>query len=172
MAALRRASSVPDSVLDFLVWHHLGTMTKERSGLASLYRNHFSSELSPTNLALLLQSYVSRREVSLTRASLKIPVLNIVGEQSPHVEATISLNMKVDPANSTWMKINDAGMVLDEQPEKVAEAVSLFLQGLGHTLKVQRSKSANVRPSKLQLKGKNVTADQNYDNIYCIKFRL
>ena len=154
MAALRRANSVPDSVLDFLIWHHLGAVTKGRSGLASLYRSHFS-ELRPTNLALLLEAYVTRREVSVSRASLKIPVLNIVGEQSPHVEATIGLNMKVDPANSTWMKITDAGMVLEEQPEKVAEAVSLFLQGLGHTLNVHRSKSATVRPSKLELKGKS-----------------
>ena len=98
--------------------------------------------------------------------------LNMVGEFSPHVDLTVDFNGRLDPEKCTWMKINDAGMVLDEKPEKVAEAVSLFLQGLGHTLKVQRSKSANVRPSKLQLKGKNVTADQNYDNIYCIKFRL
>jgi hypothetical protein len=32
------------------------------------------------------------------------------------------------------MKIQDAGMILEEQPAKVAEAVKLFLQGLGHTV--------------------------------------
>jgi len=32
------------------------------------------------------------------------------------------------------MKIQDAGMILEEQPGKVSEAVKLFLQGLGHTI--------------------------------------
>ena len=44
-------------------------------------------------------------------------------------------------------------MVLEEQPEKVAEAICYFLQGLGYTLKILRSRSATVRPSKLELKG-------------------
>jgi hypothetical protein len=32
------------------------------------------------------------------------------------------------------MKIQDAGMILEEQPAKVAEAVKLFLQGARHYL--------------------------------------
>ena len=86
---------------------------------------------------------------------LNVPVLNIVGEQSSHVDGTITFNMRVNPALCTWMKISDAGMLLEEQPEKVAEAVGLFLQGLGYTLRMGRSRSATVRPNKLplQIKG-------------------
>jgi len=157
ISALRRANSVPESVVDFLIWHHLGNSAKDREsknfGVISLYRSYFSTETNPSNLSLLLHSYANRKELSLSRASIKMPVLNIVGESSPHVDATINMNMKVDPAKSTWMKINNAGMVLEEQPEKVAEAMILFLQGLGYTLKIMRSKSATVRPTKLELKG-------------------
>ena len=67
-----------------------------------------------------------------------MPVLNIVGDHSPHVEATVTLNGRLEPALTTWMKIGDAGMVLEEQPQKVAEALVLFLQGLGHTLTLAR----------------------------------
>ena len=161
ISSLRRANTVPESVLDFLIWHHLGNSAKDREsknfGLVSLYKSYFTTEINPTNLSLLLQSYANRKELNLTRASIKMPVLNIVGESSPHVDATINMNMKVDPAKSTWMKISNAGMVLEEQPEKVAEAIILFLQGLGYTLKIMRSKSATVRPTKLELKGNLTT---------------
>jgi len=87
--------------------------------------------------------------------SLQMPVLNIVGDHSPHVEATVTLNGRLDPAKCTWMKIGEAGMVLEEQPNKVAEAIRLFIQGLGHTLKTSnafpRSQSACATPTKLTL---------------------
>ena len=35
----------------------------------------------------------------------------------------------------TWMKIQDSGMIIEEQPTKVVEAMKLFLQGLGYNLK-------------------------------------
>jgi len=43
------------------------------------------------------------------------------------------------------MKIQDAGMILEEQPTKVAEAVKLFLQGLGHTA-VLLKKTTGINP--------------------------
>ena len=51
------------------------------------------------------------------------------------MDATVVLNGKLDPAKCSWMKIRKAGMVLEEQPEKVSEAVKLFIQGLGYTLR-------------------------------------
>ena len=67
-----------------------------------------------------------------------MPVLNMVGDQSPHIDATVTLNGRLDPALATWMKVGDAGMVLEEQPAKVAEAMVLFLQGLGYSLTLAR----------------------------------
>ena len=151
MHTLRRTNTLPDSVLEFLLWHHLGTAGKE-TGLAAVYRQYFASQVNPNNLALLLQSYASRREIPLARDSVKMPVLNIVGDCSPHVEATITINMRVDPAKTTWMKITEAGMVLEEEPDKVAEALCLFLQGLGYTVKTGR-RSEPARPTRLDIKG-------------------
>ena len=161
--SLRRTKTLPDSVLEFLLWHHLGPSSRQRGGredcLAPLYRQYFASEVNPANLSLLLQSWASRRDISLHRKTVKMPVLNMVGDRCPYLDATITFNMKVDPAKTTWMKINNAGMVLEEQPDKVAEALGLFLQGLGHNVKIGRSRSAPTRPSRLDIKG-NFIIDQ------------
>ena len=62
-------------------------------------------------------------------------LIDYVGEYSPHVDSTVNFNGRLDPEKCTWMKINDASMVVLEQTEKVAQAVILFVQGLGYTLR-------------------------------------
>jgi hypothetical protein len=71
-------------------------------------------------------------------------VLNLVGAYSPFVDETVTLNGKLNPPNTTWMKIQDAAMVLEEQPGKVAEALLLFLQGQGYCLNVRRASAAGL----------------------------
>ena len=74
----------------------------------------------------------------------------MTGDQSPHVDATVVFNGRLQPNKCTWMKFQDSAMVLEEQPAKVAEAVKLFLQGLGHTLAKRRSSSKtgeSIRPA-------------------------
>ena len=176
MKALKKAKRLPDSVVNYLVWHHLGSTVKARGSyginLAAMYRQYFRTEVNPSNFARLLESYVTRSDLSIARNSdkrnrmLRVPVLNIVGEQSCHVDGTIVFNMKVDPAQCTWMKISDAGMVLEEQQDKVAEAVGLFLQGLGYTVRMGRSRSATVRPNKLALQ----TKGKGTFNTFCTYF--
>lgn len=154
MQQLKKANSIPDSVVDHLLWYHLGSLTGrglDTLSLASIYRQHFTNHLSPPNLAGLIHSYLTRTDLGLARdlspmgktlhgghRSLSMPVLNIVGDQSPHIDATVTLNGRLDPALATWMKVGEAGMVLEEQPAKVAEAMLLFLQGLGYSLTLAR----------------------------------
>lgn len=38
-------------------------------------------------------------------ATLKIPVMNLTADQSPHVDDTVTFNGRLDPTNSTWMKV-------------------------------------------------------------------
>jgi len=60
------------------------------------------------------------------------------------------MNSKLDPTRSNWMKISDSsGLVLEEKPDKVTEAVLLFLQGQGHFptmshLKWRQSRSGSI----------------------------
>lgn len=159
LASLGRAgTSVPPATADYLVWHHFGSMGGERGAatarLCELYRQYFLA--APTaQLAGMLSSLAGRTAVKLARdissagktlhggsRTLKMPVLNIVGEHSPHLDSTVRLNGRLDPARCTWMKIREAGCVLEEQPDKVAEATVLFLRGLGYNLKRNKIQSS------------------------------
>uniref|UniRef100_A0A0C9R5X4 NDRG3_0 protein n=2 Tax=Fopius arisanus TaxID=64838 RepID=A0A0C9R5X4_9HYME len=138
-----RSQGMTQGVLDYLMWHHFGRGTEERNhDLVQVYTNYFERTVNPTNLAPFIDSYVRRTDLNITReldptrkkdgSTLGVPVINITGSLSPHVDDTVTLNGRLDPTNSSWMKISDCGMVLEEQPGKVSEAFRLFLQGEGY----------------------------------------
>ncbi|XP_069689489.1 protein NDRG3 isoform X2 [Periplaneta americana] len=156
-----RNKGMTQAVLDYLMWHHFGRGTEERNhDLVQVYKIYFERHVNPTNLALFIDSYIRRTDLNIVREleptrrkdsmTLSMPVMNITGALSPHVEDTVTLNGRLDPTNSTWMKIQDCGMVLEEQPGKVSEAFRLFLQGQGYAVKLSRkvstSTSAEVAP--------------------------
>ncbi|PSN48376.1 hypothetical protein C0J52_21014 [Blattella germanica] len=156
-----RTKGMTQAVLDYLMWHHFGRGTEERNhDLVQVYKTYFERHVNPTNLALFIDSYIRRTDLNIVRElepsrrkdsqTLNMPVMNITGALSPHVEDTVTLNGRLDPTNSTWMKIQDCGMVLEEQPGKVSEAFRLFLQGQGYAVKLSRkvstSTSAEVAP--------------------------
>ncbi|XP_044020027.1 protein NDRG3 isoform X2 [Aphidius gifuensis] len=151
-----RSQGMTQGVLDYLMWHHFGRGTEERNhDLVQVYTNYFERRVNPTNLALFIDSYVRRTDLNLTREldpsrkkegkTLSVPVINITGSLSPHVDDTVTLNGRLDPTNSSWMKISDCGMVLEEQPGKVSEAFRLFLQGEGYVAPLSPLRMADYR---------------------------
>ncbi|KAK7873964.1 hypothetical protein R5R35_012972 [Gryllus longicercus] len=156
-----RSKGMTQGVLDYLMWHHFGRGTEERNhDLVQVYRNYFERHVNPTNLALFIDSYIRRTDLNIVREmdpgrknnthTLSMPVINITGALSPHVDDTVTLNGRLDPTNSTWMKIQDCGMVLEEQPAKVSEAFRLFLQGQGYVAPLTENKMANYRRASLE----------------------
>ncbi|XP_015185378.1 PREDICTED: protein NDRG3 isoform X5 [Polistes dominula] len=152
-----RSQGMTQSVLDYLMWHHFGRGTEERNhDLVQVYRNYFGHRVNPINLALFIDSYLRRTDLNITREldptrkkeglTLSVPVMNITGALSPHVDDTVTLNGRLDPTNSTWMKISDCGMVLEEQPGKVSEAFRLFLQGEGYAVRSSRKPMTPTTP--------------------------
>jgi len=78
--------------------------------------------------------------------SLKCTIINITGSSSPHKDDVIDTNDRCDPALTSYVEFTDCGgAVLDEQPAKLAEAIRLFLQGLGYMshLSIPRYSTAN-----------------------------
>lgn len=85
--------------------------------MAQVYTNYFERKVNPTNLALFIDSYVRRTDLNINREldptrkkdvpTLKVPIINITGALSPHVDDTVTLNGRLDPTNSTWMKVSD-----------------------------------------------------------------
>ncbi|KAI5729288.1 hypothetical protein M8J76_001029 [Diaphorina citri] len=123
--------------------------TEERNhDLVQVYKSYFEQCVNPINLALFIDAYIRRTDLNISRdlenrtctQTLGMPVMNITGAFSPHVDDTVILNSRLDPTSSSWMKISDCGMVLEEQPSKLTEALRLFLQGLGYAVKLGRPK--------------------------------
>ncbi|XP_022920317.1 protein NDRG3 isoform X2 [Onthophagus taurus] len=156
-----RSKGMTQGVLDYLMWHHFGRNTEERNhDLVQVYKSYFERNVNPTNLALFIDSYIRRTDLNIHRDTdpgktkdihtLNMPVLNITGALSPHIDDTVTLNGRLDPKNSSWMKISDCGMVLEEQPGKVSEAFRLFLQGEGYVAPLSPVKIAQFRKASLE----------------------
>lgn len=150
-AATAESRILPQTVQDYLLWYHFGNLNMPDreidQELVDYYRDYFGRPgIDPYNLALLIESYIKRSTLDLARnhrlRKFRCPVLVLSGGYSPHVEDTVTMNSRLDPTNSSWMKLNESSMVLEEQPGKVAEAFRLFLQGLGYTLRAFEKKRA------------------------------
>ncbi|GIY08423.1 protein NDRG3 [Caerostris extrusa] len=153
-----RSSGMTASTLDYLMWHHFGR----------IYKQYFNTAINAYNLSLFIDSYIRRTDLGIVREmdpvkkktaknfqvfiilfsviSLFINsvchVLLLAGDMSPHLEDSVTMNSRLDPTNSTWMKLSNCGMVLEEEPAKVSEALRYFLQGLGYALNQYRRKSS------------------------------
>jgi hypothetical protein len=140
-----RTVGVSQPVLDFLLWHHLGPNYEERAhDLLQVYKQYFSNSVNGMNLAPLVEQYIWRTEIPLTRDlteknTLTPPVLNLVGIHSPFIEESVNFNGQLTPSKTNWIKVQEAAMVLEEQPGKVCQALRLFLQGQGFCLKLRNS---------------------------------
>ncbi|KAG8183614.1 hypothetical protein JTE90_025165 [Oedothorax gibbosus] len=148
-----RNSGMTASTLDYLMWHHFGRYLEERShDLIQIYRQYFNNAVNAYNLSLFIDSYIKRTDLGIVREmdpvkkvnakNFKCHVLLLAGDMSPHLEDCVTMNSRLDPTNSTWMKLSGCGMVLEEEPAKVSEALRYFLQGLGFVLNQYRRKSS------------------------------
>jgi len=142
-----RTVGVSQVVLDYLLWHHLGQNYEERAhDLLQVYKHHFSTAVNGLNLAPLVEQYIWRTDVDLTRDgteknTLVPPVLNLVGIHSPFIDESVVFNGQLTPSKANWIKVQEAAMVLEEQPGKVCQAFRLFLQGQGFCLKLRKPNS-------------------------------
>ena len=132
--------AIPECARNYLMWHHFGNQDETRNfDLIELYRNHFMGKsINAYNLSLFIDSFIRRTDLRIDRSNLeknfKCSVLLVVGALSPHIDDSVNMNGRLNPVTSTWLKLQGCGMVLEEQPEKVVEALKLFIQGLGYSL--------------------------------------
>ncbi|KAM9251672.1 protein NDRG2 [Cariama cristata] len=88
------------------------------------------------NAPLLWAMYNSRGDLGLQRSgagSLRCPVLLVVGDNSPHEDAVVECNAKLDPTQTSFLKMADGGGQPQlSQPAKLTEAFKYFVQGMGY----------------------------------------
>lgn len=130
---------------------------KANRELVEAHRKHLQNKMNANNVSLFLREYERRTEINLVRPMVPDPseankhtmpcgTLLLVGDMSPFVEDVVELNTRLDPKNTTFLKMADAGgMILEEQTFKVSEAIIYFLQGLGYIPSVIMSRLARSR---------------------------
>uniref|UniRef100_A0A8C7RTK9 Protein NDRG2 n=1 Tax=Oncorhynchus mykiss TaxID=8022 RepID=A0A8C7RTK9_ONCMY len=110
--------------------------------LIATYRNHITNDVNQSNLAQFFKSYQSRRGLEIERPvpgrnnnarTLQCPALLVVGDSSPAVEAVVESNAKLNPTQTTLLKMADCGGLPQvSQPGKLTEAFKYFIQGMGY----------------------------------------
>uniref|UniRef100_A0A2K5HXG0 Uncharacterized protein n=1 Tax=Colobus angolensis palliatus TaxID=336983 RepID=A0A2K5HXG0_COLAP len=95
----------------------------------------------------------NRRDLNFERGSditLKCPVMLVVGDQAPHEDAVVECNSKLDPTQTSFLKMADSGGQPQlTQPGKLTEAFKYFLQGMGYMAsscmtRLSRSRTASL----------------------------
>ena len=125
-----RTTGITQTVLDYLLWHHLGddhairahdllqvTILHECNDCSTttftkVYKDYFSHNVNAANLAPLVEQYIWRSDISLTRDiseknTIQAPVLNLVGIHAAAmiIDETVTFNGRLTPTKANWMKI-------------------------------------------------------------------
>ncbi|XP_067934875.1 protein NDRG1-like isoform X2 [Watersipora subatra] len=139
---------------DYLLWHWFGRATKDsNSDLVHVYKQYIKT-INPVNLAMFIDSYSGRTDLKIQRPAnaqstvqtLKCNCMLVVGDHGPTVDETVNMNNRMDPTNTTLLKLQDCGgMVLEEAPAKLAESFRLFLQGLSYIPFLSQAKLVEAR---------------------------
>ncbi|XP_010636157.1 protein NDRG2 isoform X5 [Fukomys damarensis] len=143
-------SSIPEMILGHLF------SQEELSGNSELiqkYRNIVMRAPNLDNIELYWSSYNNRRDLNLERGgdiTFKCPVMLVVGDQAPHEDAVVECNSKLDPTQTSFLKMADSGGQPQlTQPGKLTEAFKYFLQGMGYMAsscmtRLSRSRTASL----------------------------
>uniref|UniRef100_A0A8C0SD37 NDRG family member 2 n=1 Tax=Canis lupus familiaris TaxID=9615 RepID=A0A8C0SD37_CANLF len=137
-------------------WMDWAAHKEELSGNSELiqkYRNIITHAPNLENIELYWNSYNNRRDLNLERGgavTLRCPVMLVVGDQAPHEDAVVECNSKLDPTQTSFLKMADSGGQPQlTQPGKLTEAFKYFLQGMGYMAsscmtRLSRSRTASL----------------------------
>ncbi|XP_058030316.1 protein NDRG3 isoform X1 [Ahaetulla prasina] len=149
--AASKFSGWTTNLVDIVLAHHFGHEELQANlELIQTYRLHIAQDINQENLQLFVTSYNSRRDLDIERPvlgmneeapkTLKCPALLVVGDSSPAVEAVVECNSRLDPINTTLLKMADCGGLPQVvQPGKLTEAFKYFVQGMGYIPYMQLS---------------------------------
>ena len=94
----------------------------------------------PFNITFTILPFYQKKKNTLTELPSRVLLDLLLLMSKWHIPLTmliyyqqVEMNGRLNPANSTWIKISDCGgMILEEQPAKLCESFRLFLQGMGY----------------------------------------
>lgn len=139
--AASKITNLTNTLTDTVLSHHFSqSELSNNADLMMTYKQHMLEEINQQNLSLFVNAYNSRRDLDLGKASLgqpaktlKCPVMLVVGDSSPMVDAVVECNSKLDPTQTSFLKMSDCGGLPQcVQPAKLTEAFKYFVQGMGY----------------------------------------
>lgn len=152
--AAHKLTGLTSSISEMILGHLFSQ--EELSGNSELiqkYRNIITHAPNLENIELYWNSYNNRRDLNFERGgdiTLKCPVMLVVGDQAPHEDAVVECNSKLDPIQTSFLKMADSGGQPQlTQPGKLTEAIKYFLQGMGYMAsscmtRLSRSRTASL----------------------------
>ncbi|KAG7522332.1 hypothetical protein JOB18_019727 [Solea senegalensis] len=151
-------SNLPETVLPHLFSQEELVNNTE---LVQSYRHQINTTINQFNLQLFWNMYNSRRDLEMNRGgtvihakTLKCPVMLVVGDNAPAEEGVVECNSKLDPTNTTFLKMADSGGLPQlTQPGKLTEAFKYFLQGMGYMPSASMTRLARSRTASLTSAG-------------------
>ncbi|KAI0986911.1 hypothetical protein GJ496_007471 [Pomphorhynchus laevis] len=160
-----RHNTVDATVINSLLYHHIGNeVMQSKPDLAKMYYEYFATNLHAVNFQRLLDSFVNRTALNIERdtensSTIECSVMNVVGDYSPHLDEAVEFNGQLNPKTSTFVKLSECGgLVLDEQPDKFAESLMYFLQGLGYVCNLNVSKESLSSRLHHKIMGERITS--------------
>lgn len=133
-----------ESTVNYLMWHHFerdSSSGKPNTEFVDQFIEDLKENMNAHNVAAFVSAYNRRNDLTKDMKGhgidAKTGVLVVTGEHSPHRRDTEDKFYYGDVLKKTDVKIKslltpDCGAsVLEEKPEKVAEGLILFIQGLG-----------------------------------------
>ncbi|XP_064416501.1 protein NDRG2 isoform X3 [Latimeria chalumnae] len=134
--AAHKLTGLTSSMTDMVVTHLFSQdEIYNNTELVQRYRHAIANSTNLANIQLYWNSFNSRRDLNIERETetLKCPVMLVVGDQGPHEDATVECNTKLDPTQTSFLKMADSGGLPQvTQPGKLTEAFKYFVQGMGY----------------------------------------
>ncbi|CAH1258753.1 NDRG3 [Branchiostoma lanceolatum] len=114
----------------YLIWHHYGNAKHQKLKEVHAFHDNLYKTMNPHNLACFVETYMARTNFVDKLKTMKCRVLMVTGSRSAHVKDVERTYSAMDRQNSEILKL-DGGDVMEDNPEKLAESMLFFLQGLG-----------------------------------------
>ncbi|KAJ8025914.1 hypothetical protein HOLleu_33618 [Holothuria leucospilota] len=114
----------------YLLWHHLGTHSSDMVDIVNSYRANLYERMNAHNLALFIDKFTNRNNVTVNLKDVKCPVLLATGKKSPHYKDVEQLFEHLSCTKNILCPDDVHGDIKEEAPSKLAESIILFLQGI------------------------------------------
>ncbi|EGW12605.1 Protein NDRG1 [Cricetulus griseus] len=127
-----------------LIYHDIGV--NHKTWYNPLFNSEDTQEITQhfavyyVDAHLFISAYNSWQDLEIERpmpgthtVTLQCPALQVVGDNSPAIDAVVECNSKLNPTKTTLLKMADCGGLPQiSQPAKLADAFKYFVQGMGY----------------------------------------